>query len=264
MKCGRSVSSDHWLIRPVSRAPFGWAETLLRGQATQSPRRLTSKGSPASVLNCPPGLCLQQDLSPWSPGGHQKEAVCGDRVGRAPHPPPGPVPDLSGQSCAGPCTDRAGPPPPAAPSRGGAEDPASGRFWAWPDVPGWRMAAGDRRETGRRESGWEVEGGRSVSESRGGSLGPRPGWGLRPLPSGFGGPQGHGSVWVPSCGSVFRCFSKYFEGKDAFWDPFVTPAPKLSPPRGTRQGSRAVNERDVCVCVCLLRADLLQNRGYLL
>lgn len=61
--------------------------------------------------------------------------------------------------------------------------------------------------------------------------------------------RGAGGCLVSSrrCVSLDTLITDYFEGRETFWDPFMTPTRKLSPPRGTRQSSGAVSIRDVCV-----------------
>lgn len=72
--------------------------------------------------------------------------------------------------------------------------------------------------------------------------GPRPGGGLHPLLSGFGDQEAGAPSGLPPVGMVSDALiMEYFEGKEAFWDPFVTPTRKPSPPQGTHQNSRAVS-----------------------
>lgn len=87
-------------------------------------------------------------------------------------------------------------------------------------------------------------------------LGPGHGWAASAFP-GFGAMGSEPRLGFPPVGMFSDALvMEYFEGKDAFWDTFVTPAPKLSRPPGMHQGPGAANERDVCVRVCLLQGRL--------
>lgn len=72
--------------------------------------------------------------------------------------------------------------------------------------------------------------------------GSRPACGLCPLLPGFGGREARAPSGLLPVGMFSDIvITEHFEGKEAFWDPFVTPTRKLSPPRGTHQNTRAVS-----------------------